>query len=139
MKTIHIRDYADSDYEDVRKNLEDGALFDADWDSRENLTHKIERNPGSIIVAIADHEVIGNVYIVEDGWAAFIFRLAVRKPYRRRGIATMLLKEAEKRLAEKGVKEVALLVRNEEDELKSFYGKRGYALKRKYHGMAKEL
>lgn len=43
---VKIRDYKDSDYEDVKINLKEGELYDSTLDSRANLREKIKRNPG---------------------------------------------------------------------------------------------
>lgn len=76
-QNIIIRNYRDSDYENVKFNLQEGALFDPIKDTKENLKIKNKRNPGSIIVATINKKVVGNIFIVEDGWVAYLFRLAV--------------------------------------------------------------
>ena len=137
---VEIRNYKDSDYEDVKTNLKEGDLYDEVWDSRENLKKKIERDPDSIIVAVEDGKAIGNIYVIRDGWANFVFRLAVRKTHRNKGIAKVLMKEAETRLKQIGVKECSLFVRDDDNKLKEWYKKQGYqASKRKHQAMWKEL
>ncbi|MEK6903213.1 MAG: GNAT family N-acetyltransferase [Nanoarchaeota archaeon] len=123
---IEIRPYASADYEALKINLEESDLFNPAIDTREILESKIEANPASILVAVVNDEVAGNVYIIEDQWSSFIFRLAVRKGFRRRGIGQTLMEEAEKRLRQKGIKEVALFVRDTHQELQDYYIKLGY-------------
>ena len=124
---IKIRNYKDSDYEDVKTNLKQAHMFNPLSDKRETLKRKIKANPGSIIVAIADNKVIGQQFIIEDQWKGFLYRLSIRKPYRKRGIGSLLIKEAEKRLKRKGIKEVNFYVREPHfTKLKNYYKKLGY-------------
>ena len=56
-------------------------------------------------------------------------RLAVRKKYWKKGIGTLLVKHAEKKLKKRGAKAVALFINIARDnlkELKKFYEKCGY-------------
>ncbi|QQG39846.1 MAG: GNAT family N-acetyltransferase [Candidatus Aenigmatarchaeota archaeon] len=126
MENVQIRDYTDADYNQVKQILIEGNLFDETLDSRDNLRKKIERDPASIIVAVFDNRVIGNAYIVEDGWAHFIFRLSVSKEHRKRGVGKLLMQAAEKRMKDRGTPEVGLLVRSDDNELVGYYKKQGY-------------
>ena len=139
MEKVEIRNYRDSDYEDVKKNLEDGELYYFECDSRENLKRKIERDPDSILVAVVDGRAVGSVYIVAEPWCAFIFRLVVRKDYRKTGTSSLLMKEAEKILKEKGIKWVSVFVEDSKEDLKKYYEKRGYVPAKVYRDMDKDL
>ena len=78
-----VRNYIDADYEEVKVNLIEADMFNPLLDSRENLRRKIETNPGSILVATNETDrVIGNIYLIEDFFNSFIFRLAVRETHR---------------------------------------------------------
>jgi len=136
---ITIRRYKAKDYQAVKINLTDGDLFDPVWDSQENLNEKIRRNPESILVAEQSGQVIGSVYILEDGWGAFIFRLSVQKAYRNQGIGTELLEASEKILKNKGIKEVSIFVEDSNDDLKGYYTKRSYNSTGNYRCMYKKL
>ncbi len=137
---INIRSYSDKDYESVKLNLQEGGLFDDSMDTREILREKVELNPLSILVATLDEKVVGNIYIILDRWSSFLFRLAVRKECREKGIGSKLIEESEKLLREKGVKDVALFVRSDDRELIDYYIHRGYTPMDKLHQcMWKEL
>ncbi|MEK6839446.1 MAG: GNAT family N-acetyltransferase [Nanoarchaeota archaeon] len=123
---ISIRDYSISDYINVKELLQKANMFDEARDSYENLERKINTNPGSILVAIDSEKIIGNVYLVQDGWASFIFRLVVDEEYRKKGIGSMLLERAEQRLKERGAKEVSLFFRASNINLLEFYAHRSY-------------
>ncbi|MFQ5531470.1 MAG: GNAT family N-acetyltransferase [Candidatus Nanoarchaeia archaeon] len=93
-----------------------------------------------MLVATVDGQVVGNVYLVQDIWNSFIFRLAVRKNFRGRGIGSKLMEESERLLKEKGVKDVALFVESGDEELVDYYKRRGYISMDKLHQcMYKEL
>ncbi|HJC57722.1 MAG TPA: GNAT family N-acetyltransferase [Candidatus Eisenbergiella intestinipullorum] len=59
---------------------------------------------------------------VEDGW--LIGRLAVRKPYRGKGIGAVLLSEAEKEIERRGGRAAVL---HAQRQAQPFYEKQGYA------------
>lgn len=136
---MKIRDYLDSDYEQVKVILQEGKLFDPVIDTRQNFLKKTTRNLGSIIVAEADNCAVGNVFTVDDGWAAFVFRLGVHSEYRRRGIGSLLMTEAERRLREKGCEEVSIFVNDADERLKNYYRKQGFLSTGSYRFMYKPL
>ncbi|OGH21610.1 MAG: hypothetical protein A2629_01760 [Candidatus Levybacteria bacterium RIFCSPHIGHO2_01_FULL_41_15] len=139
MLNIEIRSYVPSDYPSVKKNLTEGGIYDENMDAEERLTEKIQRNPDSILVAVLDGQVVGNVLIMEDGWGPLLFRLAVGQSFREKGIGTKLLEEAENKLKDKGYKEVHILIGENESELQEYYAKRGYKEGNLYRWMYKEF
>jgi ribosomal protein S18 acetylase RimI-like enzyme len=138
-RQANLRDYVPSDYVAVRLLLEEGGLFEQDWDREERLRTKVERYPGSIIVAEQDRHIVGVVYFIEDGWGAFLFRLAVKDDYRQKGIGSRLLHEAEDRLRRMGVTVVTIFVEEADMSLRGYYEKRGYITSKAYRSMDKIL
>ena len=136
---VLIRYYKDSDYKDVKQTLKEGKLYDDIWENRKNLKRKIKRDPKSILLAINDNKIIGCVFIVEDGWNAFIWRLSVRKKYRRQGIGKMLMQEAEEIIKKRGVKESSIFVDTKNKRLKQWYKKQGYLKTSDYTFFYKKL
>lgn len=136
---VEIRPYIDSDYPEVEQNLKEGELYDAVWDRRENIKKMIKMDPESILVAVENGHVIGSVYVIALGWEALMFRLAVRKAYRNKGIGGKLLKEVEDRVRQRGVREIAFFVDAGDSELQEFYRKRGYAIDGKYVVMHRKI
>lgn len=126
--SIEIGNYNPSaDYPQVRQILDEADMYYEPSESEERLTEKSRRDPDSLMIASVGNEVVGTVSILEDGRMAFIFRLAVRKDMRGNGVGSELLKEAEKRLTERGLEEVWLLVNGNDTTLKDYYLKRGYS------------
>lgn len=125
MNTVNIRSYKKDDYLGVKETLIEGILFEESWDVEERLSRRIEEKPDSIIVAVVANEIVGCIYLYDD-ILPFVFRLAVKKQFRRQGIGTMLLEEAAHRLKQHGHKEIALLVDNDNEELKNWYRKQHF-------------
>jgi ribosomal protein S18 acetylase RimI-like enzyme len=70
----------------------------------------LERSPGSLVLAVDGEVIVGSVIAGWDGWRGTIYRLAVAPDYRRRGIATRLVHEAEAQLRAHGVRRMHLIV-----------------------------
>jgi len=136
---ISIRHYKDSDYDDIKNVLKDGDLFDEVWEDRQNLKRKIERDQESILLAICGNKIIGCVFVVEDGWNAFIWRLAVLKDFREQGIGKHLMEKAEAIIKTRGIKESSIFVSSKNDLLKDWYSKQGYLKTSDYTFMYKKL
>jgi ribosomal protein S18 acetylase RimI-like enzyme len=118
---IKIRKYRENDYSSLKKLLTESGLFDGTWESEENLSGM------NSILAVDEEKVIGNVFVVPYGAkVVIIFRLAVDKNYRNRGVATMLLDYVSDMFKNSGGKEIGLFVDSDKVDLKQFYAKRGF-------------
>ncbi len=136
----HIRAYSSADYEAVKALIMEGNLYFEEQDSAEKLEMKISHDPESILVAEVDSQVVGTVFIVEDGgWVAFVFRLVVSKTHRGKGIATALLDKATEIIRERGHNDVTVLVDEDDEELQQFYAKKEYERGGNYRWMFKPI
>jgi ribosomal protein S18 acetylase RimI-like enzyme len=118
---IKIRKYRENDYSSLKKLLTESGLFDGTWESEENLSGM------NSILAVDEEKVIGNVFVVPYGAkVVIIFRLAVDKNYRNRGVATMLLDYVSDMFKNSGGKEIGLFVDSDKVDLQQFYAKRGF-------------
>ncbi|HID74277.1 MAG TPA: GNAT family N-acetyltransferase, partial [Thermoplasmata archaeon] len=79
-------------------------------DSREHIEREISRPTSIFIVAEADGRIVGTVFGTHDGRKGWINRLVVHPAWRRRGIATRLVREVEERLEGMGIEIVAALI-----------------------------
>ncbi len=136
---IAIGFYKDEFYEDVKQLLKEANLYDETWEARENLRWKIKRDPKSILIAKEKKTLIGCVFIVEDGWNGFIWRLCVKKDSRRKGIGLMLMQKAEKIIKNRGIKESSLFVDAKNNHLKNWYEKQNYTKTKDFTFMCKKL
>ena len=129
---VQIRAYQKTDYSAVKVILEEAKLFDEIWDSEANLLGMMDIDRESILVAIDDKTVLGNIYIVPFGdRVAFLFRLAVKKEYRNQGIASELIRKVEELLKKKGFIEVGLYVNSAHKDLHAFYQIRNFKASQK--------
>ena len=79
-------------------------------DSQEKMKIEMERGIATFIIAEIQHVAVGIVLVSHDGRKGWINRLAVDPEYRKRGIASALIKEAEKTLLENGIEIFTCLI-----------------------------
>ena len=78
-------------------------------DDAQGLEALLERSPGALVLAVDGDAIVGTIIAGWDGWRGTLYRLGVRPSYRRRGIATMLVSEAERVLRDQGARRVHLI------------------------------
>lgn len=124
---ITIRNYTDDDYQGVKALLQEADLFASTWDSQENLKGMVLKDPESVLVAVDGNVIVGNIFITPFGTkVAHVYRLVVKKEYRKKGIASQLIKTAEGIIKKKGGVEIGLYVDTQNSELKEFYKKKNF-------------
>ena len=97
---MELRSYQPGDFRQIKQLLIKCKLFDKSYDTKGKLDRKKPRD--SIIVADDNGCIVGCIFYTWDNWDSSLYRLAVNKRYRNRGIGTRLLEEAEKRLKKRG-------------------------------------
>lgn len=97
-------------------------------DDPESVARLIARGEGSLLLADLDGRVVGTLVAAFDGWRGNLYRLAVIPEARRRGIATALVREAERRLREAGARRIAAIVLADNGGAVGFWGAAGYEL-----------
>jgi ribosomal protein S18 acetylase RimI-like enzyme len=71
-------------------------------DTAEAFQKKLKHDGESIQVLCHDGSIVGVVVVVYDPWASFIWHLAVRPGYQKRGFGKMLIKSAEDMILQRG-------------------------------------
>jgi len=100
-------------------------------DSLDELTGLMAADPQALLVAELDGVLVGSLIAAWDGWRGSFYRLAVSPGHRRKGLATMLLREGEQRLRERGaVRLTAIVVDDDEAGAMSFWKATGYTRQR---------
>jgi GNAT superfamily N-acetyltransferase len=123
------------------RNFEASAQFLMDWvsdgeaEARTYLADHAEPE-GASLVATRRHDVVGYVAILwESNFAGFrdrgvplVHQVAVARPFRRQGIATLLMDGAEQLARDRGVTALGITVGlfDEYGPAQRLYGRRGY-------------
>ena len=104
-------------------------------DSREGIERYLKRNPNTCFLALSKDgsgdapEVVGVILTGHDGRRAIIHHLCVHPSYRRQGIASVLVKEAEEALKKEGISKIFGLVFKDNEPANAFWEREGYSLR----------
>ena len=102
--------------------------FSAPW-SEESIKAELDNENAHFIVALSGEKVLGYIGVHEIVGEAYVANVAVSRKYRRFGIASALLGEAEKGAKERGCEFISLEVRKSNVPAISLYEKRGYTVR----------
>ena len=87
------------------------------------------RDHGDLFLVAEDAgRLVGTLIAGWDGWRGNMYRLAVLPAYRRQGVATALVGEAERRLRALGARRITALVISDHDWATGFWRAAGYEL-----------
>jgi ribosomal protein S18 acetylase RimI-like enzyme len=95
-------------------------------DSPEGLAGLLAADPQALLVAELEGVLAGSLIAAWDGWRGSFYRLAVAPEHRRKGLATMLLSEGERRLRERGAVRLTAIVADDEAGAMGFWQAAGY-------------
>jgi ribosomal protein S18 acetylase RimI-like enzyme len=79
-------------------------------DTREEVLKLLAEPAAVLLVVEADGRLVGTVIGGWDGWRGNIYRLVVAPGYRRRGLARLLVAEADRSLHRMGARRITALV-----------------------------
>lgn len=136
---MQIRPYEDSD-ETAVIDLWNGVLPDAapHNDPATTIRKKLAVERELFFVALSNGTVVGTVMGGYDGHRGWVYAVAVRPLFRRRGIGAALLRRLEAALAERGCLKVNLQVRASNAGVVAFYERLGYSVEERV-SMGKRL
>jgi ribosomal protein S18 acetylase RimI-like enzyme len=95
-------------------------------DSPDGLARLLADDPQALLVAELEGVLVGSLIAAWDGWRGSFYRLAVSPEHRRRGLATMLLREGERRLRERGAVRLTAIIAEDEAGAMGFWRAAGY-------------
>ncbi|MBI9036842.1 MAG: GNAT family N-acetyltransferase [Bacteroidales bacterium] len=136
---ILIREFHISDYQKIIDLWREGKLpyKPKGRDSRENI--KKELLKGCCIFLVAEHknEIIASVLGTNDGRKGWINRLVVKREYRKKEIARLLVDEVEKRFDDLGIGIIACLIEDDNPDSLKVFSKFGYSEFKGMHYLTK--
>lgn len=101
-----IREFRVEDYDEALALWKEAGLTLRPGDDLEGVKLKLERDPDLFLIAEEDFELVGVVMGAWDGRRGWINHLAIKPANQRKGIASALINELERRLAGKGARKV---------------------------------
>jgi len=115
-----------ADYDQVAALWEEAEFWPHVGEDRTWFERALARNPGCAFVWREGGRIIGTVVGAWDGLRGWIYHLAVAKAHRNRGIGSKLLAAAEQKLWDMGVRQINLMVYEENPYAEALYRRRGY-------------
>jgi ribosomal protein S18 acetylase RimI-like enzyme len=98
---------------------------------------QLAAHPTTYLGAFAGGELVGCVFGTHDARKAWINRLAVHPDYRRQGVASRLVKEAERRLRRQGMDMFSALIDADNRASASLFRSLGYDVTKLYYARKK--
>jgi ribosomal protein S18 acetylase RimI-like enzyme len=95
-------------------------------DSPDGLARLLAADPQALLVAELGGALVGSLIAAWDGWRGSFYRLAVLPEHRRKGLATTLLREGERRLRGRGAVRLTAIVADDEAGAMDFWRAAGY-------------
>jgi ribosomal protein S18 acetylase RimI-like enzyme len=95
-------------------------------DSAEALMDVLTHDPEALLVATSGDTMVGSLIAGWDGWRGSFYRLAVDPGWRRRGMATALIRAGEERLRALGARRLTAIVLSEDETAIEFWAAAGY-------------
>jgi ribosomal protein S18 acetylase RimI-like enzyme len=132
---MHIRPYIDADFGHVASLWETCGLIRS-WNDRARDITLCRDTPNSELFVGLDGQghgpagagVVATVMSGNDGHRGWLYYLAVHPNLRRKGLARKMVSYAEDWLAGQGVRKVQLMIRDDNEAVRSFYERAGYAV-----------
>lgn len=123
---FNIRSFRQSDTEAVVHLWRVCGLVTRTNDPVADIQRKRRVDPQWFLVGLVGHQLVATCMAGYEGHRGWINYLAVAPRFRRRGFATCLMAEAERRLAAAGCPKINLQVRDTNTEVLRFYRRIGY-------------
>lgn len=103
----------------------DGVLL-RETDTPEAFARFLARNPDTSFVAVTDQMIAGSIMAGQDGWRGYLYHVAVRPEWRRRGVGTRLVDAAVMAVRRYSVPKIHCLVKRDNAAAQRFWHARGF-------------
>lgn len=127
-----IRPFEDEDESAVAALWREVFPEDPPWNEPSLVMEKkraIQRE--LLMVALLEHEIAGTAMGGYDGHRGWVYAVAVKPAYRRRGIGAALMRRLESALTELGCLKLNLQIRSGNEAVVNFYQRLGYAVEKR--------
>ena len=126
---VLVCSYKPEHFDGVRALWEEVFPNDPPWNRAElAIPAKLEVQPNLFLVAELDGAVIGTVMAGYDGHRGWLYTVATKPARQRTGVASALVREAERILRELGCTKVNLQIRAGNAAVTGFYRHHGYGI-----------
>lgn len=123
-----VRPYRPSDRDAVVRLWSDCGLLRPWADPVRDIERKLAHDAEGLLVLQVDGRVVGSVMAGYDGHRGWVNYLAVDPAHQRRGFASLLMAEVERRLTIAGCPKINVQVRTSNKQVLAFYEGLGYTL-----------
>ena len=125
---MNIRHARFADIDSILQLWKDAGAAVTQTDDDSSIEKVIHRDRTAFFVAEEHGAIVGTLIAGFDGWRGHMYRMAVHPEVRRRGIARLLVDEAEEHLSAIGCKRISAMVLKEEEHANEFWSAVGYEL-----------
>lgn len=124
---LQIRPYLEKDQQGVAALWREVFPDNSPWNvPEEDIERKLNVQREFFLVAEREREIVGTAMAGFDGHRGWVYYVAVREKYRKRGIGRALMERVEKDLIAAGCTKLNLQVRSSNQEVVEFYSRLGY-------------
>jgi len=126
---VNIRNFIQSDKDSVVSLWKE--IFSSRYlhnDPELAIETKIKHSKDLFFVAYENNLIVGTVMVGFDGHRGWIYSLAVKPDFRKKGIGTQLMKEAINKLKSLGCLKVNLQIEEDNSGVVDFYEKIGFSI-----------
>lgn len=125
---MKLRRFTIKDYDEVHALWVESGLEIRPGDSKRDVRLKLKRDPELFLVAVEGGRIVGAAMGAWDGRRGWIYHLGVLPAFQRKGVASAMVSEIEKRMARKGVLKVNATVYEWNEKSRRFFGRAGYTV-----------
>ncbi|MBO8173383.1 MAG: GNAT family N-acetyltransferase [Bacillaceae bacterium] len=135
---MKIRSFRLGDYAAITEIWRITGLEQKEAESLDALAKQLAWDSELVMVAEQDEQVIGVIVGTIDGDRAYFYRLAVHPDYQKQGVGKKLVDALEERFRQKGVKNVFIMINQDNRKVIPFYSSLGYHVQ-KYITLSKKI